>query len=80
MSRPLIPALVLGFALLFAMPPVAVAQEAPGARTGDNVVTAAGASEGLPFSPAIKAAGKLRVEGKEYVMQDGDVCHFLFNV
>ncbi|MEZ6188029.1 MAG: redox-regulated ATPase YchF [Planctomycetota bacterium] len=29
---------------------------------------------------AIKAAGKLRVEGKEYVMQDGDVCHFLFNV
>jgi len=29
---------------------------------------------------AIKAAGKLRVEGKTYVMQDGDVCHFLFNV
>ena len=29
---------------------------------------------------AIKAAGKLRVEGKEYVMHDGDVCHFLFNV
>lgn len=29
---------------------------------------------------AIKAAGKLRVEGKEYVMRDGDVCHFLFNV
>jgi ribosome-binding ATPase len=29
---------------------------------------------------AIKAAGKLRVEGKEYVIQDGDVCHFLFNV
>ncbi len=26
---------------------------------------------------AIKAAGKLRVEGREYVMQDGDVCHFL---
>ncbi len=25
-------------------------------------------------------AGKLRTEGKEYVMQDGDVCHFLFNV
>lgn len=24
--------------------------------------------------------GKLRTEGKEYVMQDGDVCHFLFNV
>ena len=29
---------------------------------------------------AIKAAGKLRIEGKEYIMQDGDVCHFLFNV
>ena len=29
---------------------------------------------------AIKEAGKLRVEGKDYLMQDGDVCHFLFNV
>lgn len=28
----------------------------------------------------IKEAGKLRVEGKAYTMQDGDVCHFLFNV
>lgn len=27
-----------------------------------------------------KAAGKLRSEGKEYVMQDGDVVHFRFNV
>ncbi len=26
---------------------------------------------------AIKAAGKLRVEGRDYVMKDGDVCHFL---
>ncbi|MFO1054362.1 MAG: redox-regulated ATPase YchF [Planctomycetota bacterium] len=26
---------------------------------------------------AIKSAGRLRVEGKEYVLQDGDVCHFL---
>ena len=56
MSRPLTPALVLAFALLVAMPPVAVSQEAPGARTGDNVVTAAGESEGLPFSPASKAS------------------------
>jgi ribosome-binding ATPase YchF (GTP1/OBG family) len=30
--------------------------------------------------PAIKAAGKLRAEGKSYIMQDGDVVHFLFNV
>lgn len=29
---------------------------------------------------AIKEAGKLRVEGKEYLMRPGDVCHFLFNV
>jgi GTP-binding protein YchF len=29
---------------------------------------------------AIKDAGKMRVEGKNYVMRDGDVCHFLFNV
>jgi GTP-binding protein YchF len=29
---------------------------------------------------AIRSAGKLRVEGKDYVMKDGDVCHFLFNV
>ena len=27
----------------------------------------------------IRGAGKLRIEGKEYVMQDGDICHFLFN-
>lgn len=27
-----------------------------------------------------KAAGKLRVEGKEYVVADGDVIHFRFNV
>ncbi len=27
----------------------------------------------------IRAAGKLRVEGKSYVLQDGDICHFLFN-
>jgi len=27
----------------------------------------------------IRAQGKLRVEGKTYVMQDGDICHFLFN-
>ena len=28
----------------------------------------------------IRSAGRLRVEGKSYVMQDGDICHFLFNV
>ena len=29
---------------------------------------------------AVKEAGKLRSEGKEYVVQDGDVMHFRFNV
>ncbi len=29
---------------------------------------------------AVKDAGKLRVEGKEYVVRDGDVMHFRFNV
>ncbi|MFW6058852.1 MAG: redox-regulated ATPase YchF [Phycisphaeraceae bacterium] len=29
---------------------------------------------------AIREAGKMRVEGKEYVVREGDVCHFLFNV
>jgi len=27
-----------------------------------------------------KEAGKMRVEGKEYVVGDGDVMHFRFNV
>ena len=29
---------------------------------------------------AVKAAGKLRSEGKDYIMQEGDVCLFRFNV
>lgn len=29
---------------------------------------------------AVKEAGKLGIEGKEYVVQDGDVMHFRFNV
>ena len=28
----------------------------------------------------VKEAGKLSVEGKEYVVQDGDIMHFRFNV
>lgn len=27
-----------------------------------------------------KEKGKMRVEGKDYIVQDGDVMHFLFNV
>ena len=29
---------------------------------------------------AVKEKGKMRLEGKDYVMQDGDICHFRFNV
>lgn len=28
----------------------------------------------------VREKGKMRLEGKEYVMQDGDICHFRFNV
>ena len=28
----------------------------------------------------VKEAGKARLEGKDYIMQDGDICHFRFNV
>jgi len=28
----------------------------------------------------VKEAGKTRLEGKEYIMQDGDICYFRFNV
>lgn len=34
----------------------------------------------LGTEAAAKAAGKLRIEGKEYVFSDGDVVHFRFNV
>lgn len=36
--------------------------------------------ESLGSENAVKEAGKLGVEGKEYVMEDGDVVHFRFNV
>ncbi len=36
--------------------------------------------EALGSEAAIKAAGKMRMEGKDYVVQDGDIMHFLFNV
>ncbi len=34
----------------------------------------------LGSEQAVKEAGKLSVEGKEYVVQDGDIMHFRFNV
>jgi ribosome-binding ATPase len=38
-----------------------------------DLVEAGGMSEA-------KKHGKLRVEGKDYIVRDGDICHFLFNV
>ena len=35
---------------------------------------------GLGGEAASREAGKLRQEGKEYIVKDGDVMHFLFNV
>ncbi|MBM3909214.1 MAG: DUF933 domain-containing protein, partial [Firmicutes bacterium] len=29
---------------------------------------------------AVKEAGKLRMEGKEYIVKDGDIIFFRFNV
>jgi len=33
----------------------------------------------LKSEPAIKHAGKMRAEGKNYVFKDGDIAHFLFS-
>jgi GTP-binding protein YchF len=29
---------------------------------------------------AVKQAGKMQLNGKDYIIEDGDICHFLFNV
>lgn len=34
----------------------------------------------LGSEKAVRGSGRLRIEGKEYVMQDGDICYFRFNV
>lgn len=34
----------------------------------------------LKTEAACRAAGKMGIEGKDYVVQDGDIIHFLFNV
>lgn len=34
----------------------------------------------LESETKVKEAGKMRIEGKEYIVQDGDVMHFRFNV
>ena len=34
----------------------------------------------LKTEAAVRAAGKMGIEGKDYVVKDGDIMHFLFNV
>jgi ribosome-binding ATPase YchF (GTP1/OBG family) len=34
----------------------------------------------LGSESAVKDAGKLAIEGKEYIVKDGDIMHFRFNV
>jgi hypothetical protein len=34
----------------------------------------------LKSESAVKEAGKLRMEGKEYIVKDGDIIFFRFNV
>lgn len=36
--------------------------------------------EELQDEKKVKENGRLRIEGKEYIMQDGDICYFRFNV
>ena len=37
-------------------------------------------AEVIKYEAACREAGKLHIEGKEYLVQDGDIMHFLFNV
>ena len=37
-------------------------------------------TKALRFHAVAKAAGKVRMEGKDYVIEDGDVVDFRFNV
>jgi len=34
----------------------------------------------LGTEKAVRSAGKIRLEGKDYVVQDGDIINFRFNV
>ena len=36
--------------------------------------------DSLESEIACKESGKMKVQGKDYVVEDGDVIHFLFNV
>jgi reactive intermediate/imine deaminase len=55
---------VLALTLIALSGPGAYAQEAHGARTGDNVVRMEGEIEGVPFSSAIRAGGMIYLSGQ----------------
>ena len=61
--------------------PFAIAEAALQAGAGDADLTQGWSylQDRLRESGA-RDAGKLRAEGKAYVVKDGDVMHFLFNV
>lgn len=62
MPRSTAPLLALALLLVARFP--VQAQDAPGIRTGDNVVRVAGVPEGFPFSPAIRAGGMIYLSGQ----------------
>ena len=45
-----------------------------------DVQSVGGPAATLRTEAAVKEKGLLRIEGKEYRVQDGDVMHFRFNV
>ena len=50
-------------------------------KSGDRVFLHGSAQTPVyMISELAKEAGRLRQEGKEYIVQDGDVLHFKFNV
>ena len=81
----------MGLELVWAIPPIAL-QLAFGADilwhyrwlVGAAILTFTGiqmlSSVGVESWADLKAAGQLRVEGREYIVQDGDVIYFRFNV
>ncbi len=55
---------------------------AAAAEQVDAVVEGLGETRPSPVGSeaACRDAGRLRIEGKEYIVKDGDVMHFRFNV
>ena len=58
-----------------------IKEKGRGGRGVGRAETSADADYGAAGGEAgAKDAGKLRVEGKDYVTKDGDIFHFRFNV